>query len=125
MHAGGAAPLRFRHALGLNILRVRVLNFVTAIEHSRNPLKRFYGRNDLHFVTFSHCLRRPYLGTIHAHNRFVQILDEVRSRFGLELLGYVVMPEHVHLLMNEPETVSPPTALPMLKVRTPLKAIRL
>jgi len=29
----------------------------------RHPLRRFYGRRDLHFVTFSCYRRRPYLGT--------------------------------------------------------------
>ena len=63
----------------------------------RNPLKRFYGRRDLHFVTFSCYPRRPYLGSFRARNRFVKILDEVRVRHAFALIGYVVMPEHVHL----------------------------
>jgi putative transposase len=45
----------------------------------------------------------PYLGTVRARNRFVKILDEVRSRHGSTLLGYVPMPEPVHLLMGEPQ----------------------
>jgi hypothetical protein len=47
---------------------------------ARNPLQRFYGRRDLHFVTFSCHRRRPYLGTVRARNRFVRILDELRLR---------------------------------------------
>ena len=87
----------------------------TSMEPKRNPLKRFYGRNDLHFVTFSCYRRRPYLGTIRARNCFVKILDEVRGRFGFELVGYVVMPEHVHLLISEPRKGNPSTVLQMLK----------
>ena len=87
------------------------------MERKRHALKRFYGRNDLHFVTFSCYRRRAYLGTTRTRNRFVKVLDAVRMRFGFELVGYVVMPEHVHLLMSEPAKGSPPTVLQMLKQR--------
>lgn len=87
------------------------------MERKRNPLKRFYGRNDLHFVTFSCYRRRPYLGTNRARNHFVKILDEVRRRYGFELVGYVVMPEHVHLLLSEPEKGDPSKVLQVLKQR--------
>ena len=66
----------------------------------RNPLKRHYGQGDLHFVTFSCYRRRPLLGTVWVRDRFVKILDEVRRRHKFRLVGYVVMPEHVHLLMS-------------------------
>jgi putative transposase len=82
---------------------------------ARNPLKRFYGRRDLHFVTFSCYRRRPYLGTVRARNRFVRILKEVRARHAFALLGYVVMPEHVHLLMGEPAKGNPSKVLQVLK----------
>ncbi len=85
------------------------------MERSRNPLKRYFGRGDLHFVTFSCYRRRPYLGTVRSRNRFVQILDEIRKRPKFELVGYVVMPEHVHLLMGEPEKGNPSKVLQVLK----------
>ncbi|MFI5059021.1 MAG: transposase, partial [Candidatus Acidiferrales bacterium] len=81
----------------------------------RNPLRRHYGRGDLHFVTFSCYRRRPLLGTARARNRFVRILDEVRSRHAFKLIGYVVMPEHVHLLMSEPRKGTPSKVLQVLK----------
>jgi putative transposase len=81
----------------------------------RNPLRRYYGRGDLHFVTFSCYRRRPLLGTPRARDRFVAILNEVRSRFGFRLIGYVVMPEHVHLLISEPKTANPSRVLQVLK----------
>ena len=81
----------------------------------RNPLKRFDGRRDLHFVTFSCYRRRPYLGTVRARNGFVKILHEVRLRHGFALLGYVVMPEHVHLLIGEPAKGNPSKVLQVLK----------
>jgi putative transposase len=81
----------------------------------RNPLRRHYGQGDLHFVTFSCYRRRPYLGTIRARNCFVQVLKETRKRFGFQLLGYVVMPEHVHLLIGEPKRSNPSKVLQVLK----------
>jgi putative transposase len=81
----------------------------------RNALRRFYGSGDLHFVTFSCYRRRPYLGTVRARNRFVKLLDEVRSRHGFALYGYVLMPEHVHLLLGEPEHGNPSKVLQVVK----------
>jgi len=81
----------------------------------RNPLKRYYGRGDLHFITFSCYRRRPFLGTRRARDRFVKILDEVRERCGFRLIGYVVMPEHVHLLLSEPSKGNPSKAVQVLK----------
>jgi REP-associated tyrosine transposase len=78
-------------------------------------LKRIYGRGDLHFVTFSCYRRRPLLGTARARDRFVRILDLVRSNRKFLLLGFVVMPEHVHLLVSEPPGSSPSVALQVLK----------
>jgi len=82
-----------------------------------HPLMRFYGRGDLHFVTFSCYRRRPYLGTVRARNRFVGILHEVRQRHAFALIGYVVMPEHVHLLIGEAPNGSPSRVLQVLKQR--------
>ena len=53
-----------------SFLRVRILCM-------RNPLRRYYGRRDLHFVTFSCYRRRPYLGTRRARDQFVKVLDQV------------------------------------------------
>ena len=80
-------------------------------------LKRHYGQGDLHFVTFSCYHRWPLLGTVRARNLFVKVLGEVRERYGFVLVGYVVMPDHVHLLMGEPKKGTPSKALQVLKQR--------
>jgi len=87
----------------------------TVVIFMRNPLRRYYGRGDLHFLTFSCYRRRPFLGTHRARDRFVKILDEVRRKHKFLLLGYVVMPEHVHLLISEPVSGTPSQALQALK----------
>lgn len=45
----------------------------------------------------------------------MRILGQVRSRYGFRLFGYVVMPEHVHLLISEPDRGTPSSVLQVLK----------
>jgi len=80
-------------------------------------LRRYYGRNDLHFVTFGCYRRKPLLGKASARRLFVEELARVRAEYGFLLVGYVVMPEHVHLLISEPAKGTPSTVLQMLKQR--------
>jgi putative transposase len=83
----------------------------------RNKLERRYGQHDLHFVTFSCYRRRPLLGNTRARNTFVRILGELRDKYGFLLVGYVVMPEHVHLLISEPRVGTPSMVIQVLKQR--------
>ena len=57
-------------------------------------LKRYYGRGDLHFITFSCYRRLPLLKTARARDVILKELGKVRDEMGFHLLGYVVMPEH-------------------------------
>ena len=84
-------------------------------------LKRYYGRGHLHFITFSCYRRLPLMKTVRAWDIFVKELGKVRDEMGFHLLGYVVMPEHVHLLMSEPKRGTPSTVLQKLKLRVPRK----
>ena len=65
-------------------------------------LQRIYGRGHLHFITFSCCRRLPLLKAACARDIFVTELGKLRDEMGFHLIGYVVMPEHVHLLLSEP-----------------------
>jgi len=51
----------------------------------------------------------------------VHELERVRAEMGFRLIGYVVMPEHVHLLMSEPRKGTPSTVLQKLKLRVSLR----
>ncbi|MFZ0815486.1 MAG: transposase [Candidatus Sulfotelmatobacter sp.] len=62
-------------------------------------LKRFYGHDYLHFLTCSCYHRQPWLVTAHRRNLFLQILEEVRQRYAFVVVGYVAMPNHIHLLI--------------------------
>lgn len=80
-------------------------------------LKRRYGQGDLHFLTFSCYRRLSLLGTRRARNLFVHALGRIRERYGFQLAGYVVMPEHVHLLISETPKATPSLVLKVLKQR--------
>jgi putative transposase len=78
-------------------------------------LHRLYGLGHLHSITFSCHDRKPLLDTSIARNFFVDSLDKIRIRYRFKLVGYVVMPEHVHFLMSEPEVGNPSVAIMALK----------
>src|ERR1035437_10641379 len=63
---------------------------------------RYQQTGEFHFLTFSCYRRRPYLSTVAAMELFEDALERVRLRYHFVVAGYVVMPEHVHLLINEP-----------------------
>ena len=80
-------------------------------------LHRYYGHGDLHFITCSCHARRRWLGSARRRDRFLKILEEVREKYRFVVVGYVVMPEHFHLLMSEPEQGTPSTVMQVLKQR--------
>jgi len=51
----------------------------------------------------------------------VKELSKIRDEMGFRLAGYVVMPEHVHLLISEPKEGTPSTVLQKLKLRVARK----
>jgi putative transposase len=65
-------------------------------------LERFQHEGGLHFLTFSCHGRLPYLASESACELFERSLEATRRRYVLFVFGYVVMPEHVHLLVSEP-----------------------
>ncbi len=79
-------------------------------------LQRFYGGSDLHSLTFSCSQRQPLFNNAARCDLFLTILERVRLRYRLVVLGYVVMPEHVHLLLSEPQRKTLSTAIQALKL---------
>ena len=80
-------------------------------------LRRVTGRGDLHFITFCCYQRRALLEMAGARDFAVQILGEVRAKYGFALAGYVIMPEHVHLMIAEAESASPAEVVQVFKQR--------
>ena len=83
----------------------------------KNRLERRYGHGHLHFITCSCYRRRPLLDSTRKRDLFLKILDQVRTRYQFLLAGFVVMPEHIHLLISEPRIGTPSTVMQVLKQR--------
>jgi len=80
-------------------------------------LNRCYGHGFLHFITFSCYRRLRFLGTGRRRDLFLRLLEQTRRDYGFVVVGYVVMPEHVHLLISEPQRGHPGTVVQVVKQR--------
>jgi putative transposase len=78
-------------------------------------LRRCQQTGDIHFITFSCYRRGPLLADPQARDTFVTTLEKVRRWYAPYVIGFVVMPEHVHLLLSEPERSNLAVVLQMLK----------
>src|SRR5579864_277759 len=80
-----------------------------------NRLHRYYGAGYSHFITTSCYQRLPLLGPARNRDLFLRVLEQVRRRYRFVVVGYVVMPEHVHLLISEPQRGDPSAVMKALK----------
>jgi len=87
-------------------------------------LKRYYGRGDQHFVTFSCYRRLPLLARRERRDLFLKALETIRKKYEMVVVGYVVMPEHVHLLVEEPRKQNLSVALKALKQSVSRRVLR-
>ncbi len=78
-------------------------------------LHRYDGSGYLHFITTSCYQRRPLLASPQNRDLFLPVLEQVRKRYHFVVVGYVVMPAHVHLLFSEPERANPSVVMQALK----------
>ena len=78
-------------------------------------LERFQSNGDVHFLTFSCHGRLPYLADPAASDLFEHSLEAMRKRYVFHVFGYVIMPEHVHLLVSEPSRAKLDRVLQALK----------
>lgn len=80
-----------------------------------NRLQRYYGAGYLHFITSSCYQRRPLLRGPQDRDLFLQVLERVRCRYRFVVVGYVIMPERVHLLLGESGRANPSVVMQALK----------
>lgn len=53
----------------------------------------------------------------HAVDCFLNILEETQQRYQFVVYGYVIMPEHFHLLISQAEKGDPSVVMKVLKKR--------
>ena len=85
-------------------------------------LRRFHQSGQSHFVTFSCYHRLPKLTNPAACQLFLEALEAARKRFEARIYGYVLMPEHVHLLLSEPKTETLAAFLRFVKISSAKRA---
>jgi putative transposase len=81
-------------------------------------LTRYPRSENFHFITFSCYRRLPLLNSIATYECYEQELESSRLRYRFIIAGYVLMPEHVHLLVGEPRDAPLSVAIQVLKQRT-------
>ncbi len=79
-------------------------------------LVRYHESGQSHFLTFSCYRRKPKFADTRFYDLFPLCLEAMRLRFQMRIYGYVVMPEHVHLLVSEPEHGNLAEAMHYLKL---------
>jgi len=89
-----------------------------------NRLRRYYGAGYRHFITFSCYQRRRFLNTRAAGIFSSKSSNRFAADYHFVVVGYVVMPEYVHLLIGEPERANPSVVLQVLKQRFARKVLR-
>ncbi len=72
----------------------------------------------LHFITASTYRRVRLFDSPRFRKRFIETLDQLRTEFDFRLVGYVLMPEHFHLLISPSKAHSPSRIVGSLKQRT-------
>jgi putative transposase len=85
-------------------------------------LRRLHHSGQSHFITFSFYHRQPLLARMQMQEAFLLALEQTRRRFEMRVYGYVVMPEHVHLLLSEPDGESLSRAMLLLKMKVSVRA---
>lgn len=75
------------------------------------PVRHYYGGNHLHYLTASTYRRARLFDSDRFRRSFVQTLDKLRASQGFMIIGYVLMPEHFHLLIWPSDQADPSHAL--------------
>ena len=81
-------------------------------------LQHFYGQNHLHYLTASTYRRARIFDSERFKLKFVQTLDDLLTELGFKIIGYVLMPEHCHLLIWPGALGNPSQIMQKLSERT-------
>lgn len=99
----------------------------TAAVDERAPIRKLMKRwevpGGVRFITCSCQRRLPLLSHPVIAGLFVDAMVRARRKFGLELFAWVVMPEHIHMLVRPAEAVPLGPALHSLKMTVSKRVI--
>ena len=86
--------------------------------------RHYYGLNHLHYLTASTYRRARVFDSPRFRNRFVKTLHALRALLGFKIFGWVLMPEHFHLLIWPSARAHPSRLIQSLKQRTAIFILR-
>jgi len=66
-------------------------------------LKHYDDLGTARFITFCCYRLQPFLQQPRASELLIKYINETRNKYGFKLLGYVIMPEHVHMVLLPPD----------------------
>lgn len=89
----------------------------------RKRCRRWNTPGDAHCLTFSTYCCRPFLRSERTCRWLVEALDAARDRRGFHLWGWVIMPEHVHLVIWVPGPATVQSILRSIKFPMARRAI--
>jgi len=78
----------------------------------------FYDQNHAHYLTKNIYHRARIFDSDRFKLKFTDTLDDLREELGFRIFGYVVMPEHCHLLIWPGELADPSRLMQKLSERT-------
>lgn len=81
-------------------------------------LTRYQKDGHYHAINFTCYRQQPWLQDEHACIVLEETLETLRKRHDFFLFGYVIMPNHVHLLLSEPKVHSLAITLSVFKGET-------
>ena len=79
-------------------------------------LYRFHQSRLPHFITFTCYRRQSRLSTPDIRDALLRILERTRLRYDFLIYGFVIMSNHVHLLVSEPKQGTIATVIQSLKI---------
>ena len=85
---------------------------------------RVYSPGELQFITTSTYRRTPLFVSDRFRHCFVQRLDEVRQELHFLLIGWVLMPEHFHVLIKPEPAETTPLIMKGLKEESAKRMLR-
>lgn len=86
----------------------------------RKTARRWNPESDVHYLTFSCYQRRPFFGDAPRRDQFVQDLASARHHHRFKLFAWVVMPEHIHIILM-PTTLLPEQGSPLPTILSSFK----
>ncbi len=86
--------------------------------------RHYYGFDRLHYLTASTYRPARIFDSDRFRSHFVKTLAELRMSLGFKILGYVLMPEHFHLLIWPGERADPSKIMQSLKERAAIFILR-